>query len=891
MSSLADNVPTVLTQDLNTIPRLCADTDIMPEQESAGLALVELYKTNRWIILCAQMQSGKTGTLLLVACELLRLQLVDNVYIISGNTETALREQMKREINAFGRKYRQFVCKHYPTQYNVENLWGDIESHIFVKWGKDLEKQTVPTTRSLYIIDESHAAQNKGMRPHKFLKAMGIEANGDERLLANANAMVLSVSATPFSEISNDHYGENKWKGRVHLNVSDAYIGVEKMLDTGIIQLVRTTDFNAILMSKLRNILTYCPAYCIIRTKDKKNVHNIITCIESDAITVGAFEYKTYDSSSKINNLENLDILKNAPYRPTIIFIKGKCRMGQVLHTEHIALCVETALDTKTDASLQGLVGRMCGYKKHHPHACILIPDPHGKKKEELNLYVQFVNGSNVIPTKGMNLIASSITKEEPETYPIIPIRLRIQRGDYNMLTEGLHISNPSRSSIIASIIAAMRDPSYIKANYNGEVQTREIVQRFNNDDTIHISVHLIKKAKNDSLAQRISKAMKDKIPSKLGSSNGIRPDGKTKDGKWAVNAFVFNCDITCANDYIIKQGDIYLDMRTTQPSDNVNTFIQIVRTTGREIFSQPPNKKNSIPMHESPTPVLISQAEVNTSEATTTSEDTPPNDTLNTITSEDTHLNDTPLNTITSEDANLELITSDTLDATPLNSTALDIITLDATPPDKITFPRFSYCDFPVGAIKGYQSTNPNAKDELNDLFANHIPHHERAVVVVLDHIEFKTARRLVRAGINPSRIYIPQYDPATYRGMITDPIFAACVRLQTLKSLLTTLKDNQEPVAGVYADLTCAYPNGRDHLNIIRQVALIPGAVIGLTISLRNPEGSDFVHSDTVNMIEDIYKEFKPYKNLVREYAGRSAAYVYGVKTTMVTFMIKMA
>ena len=82
------------------------------EQIAAGLEIINCFwekPTNlRWVILFAQMQSGKTETYLFICCELIRLKVVENVVIFSGNAETDLRDQLKMEAfeNAdLGKKY------------------------------------------------------------------------------------------------------------------------------------------------------------------------------------------------------------------------------------------------------------------------------------------------------------------------------------------------------------------------------------------------------------------------------------------------------------------------------------------------------------------------------------------------------------------------------------------------------------------------------------------------------------------------------------------------------------------------------------------------------------------------------------------------------------------
>jgi len=63
------------------------DEDLSNQQIQAGNEIIECFINDpngiRWVVLLAQMQSGKTETYLFVCCELIRLQKVETVVIFS----------------------------------------------------------------------------------------------------------------------------------------------------------------------------------------------------------------------------------------------------------------------------------------------------------------------------------------------------------------------------------------------------------------------------------------------------------------------------------------------------------------------------------------------------------------------------------------------------------------------------------------------------------------------------------------------------------------------------------------------------------------------------------------------------------------------------------------
>ena len=81
-----------------TLVQLMDNTKFSKEQIIAKNNIINSFERVHWVILTDQMQSGKTFTILLTACELLMSGKIDNVIIFSGNSELDLKEQISKQI-------------------------------------------------------------------------------------------------------------------------------------------------------------------------------------------------------------------------------------------------------------------------------------------------------------------------------------------------------------------------------------------------------------------------------------------------------------------------------------------------------------------------------------------------------------------------------------------------------------------------------------------------------------------------------------------------------------------------------------------------------------------------------------------------------------------------
>jgi len=354
------------------------------EQIDASKRVLKIFQetSDRWAMLIAQMQCGKTSTFLLVAAEAFRENLVNRsnqitqAIIFCGNPETALKNQLKRDIRNFKSKYSLYLDERHPdlpieTRDLIMNRMDKMEKDVMFGSDLDVSKNQHLTLikNTLWIWEESHCASSKKNRPNLLLKYLGMRADGSIKPLKSKNNYVLSVSATPFSELASYfHKNKEHLKQLVWLEPGVGYKGVGHYLENHRIK--GFAEWKEQLDTNLSN--TYAGVtnkYGIVRIppshKNKKDPMNYAKQIATDH----DWKYQVIDSESISDNrldhgedYDPINDLNDAPDHNTLILIRGMYRMGKVVPKPHIAFVMETSKNPKTDTALQGLIGRMCGY-------------------------------------------------------------------------------------------------------------------------------------------------------------------------------------------------------------------------------------------------------------------------------------------------------------------------------------------------------------------------------------------------------------------------------------------------------------------------------------------------------------------------------------------------
>eukprot|EP00949_MAST-11_sp_MAST-11-sp1_P004818 g4818.t1 len=384
--------------------------------KAAEEILMHWLNGNRWVVLFAEMQSGKTGVMRYLAWLLndkgehgvklrTRLGLQESagadgvVEVIQHTHDNDLREQTKRELGPLS----EGRAKASSTGASENPIVP--EGNII--HGQNLKTKNWKKSGKAIFFDESHFGSAKDHTIPKDMEEKGIPLHVDLQSMEQRKTFVLSVSATPFTELE---FQERR--AIVKLKAGANYYSAKDMSERRL--LFNNKDFTeksgkGISWKPCETIVTGLQNYLMDARKDKTGLagrkHDsglfmfirIITrenCkganMRPDMIrSFGrkGFRVLEYDSANEKKEKVNLDkLLLAAPKKDTVIFIKNYLKTGKQLNTTHVGVVMDMPLQSKgprnVDTVVQGLVGRCCGYNKKE-HNVRVITD-----QEEVESYI-----------------------------------------------------------------------------------------------------------------------------------------------------------------------------------------------------------------------------------------------------------------------------------------------------------------------------------------------------------------------------------------------------------------------------------------------------------------------------------------------------------------------
>jgi hypothetical protein len=328
---------------------------IQQQTAAENIRRAYLVRKIRYAILKAQCQAGKTGAFQ----ELIRLMLlngdVQRVYILCGSSEIELRSQAIEDTKT-----------HNAAAY----ARGD----IVVLFHQDFKSATMDVTNALIVVDESHLVQTKGQHLDRFLARHGLSMDGNPATLNAKNAYIVSVDATPYSELAALEHKETPFPKHVEeLEPGSEYVGIGQYLYTG--RLTPTFDVSREPHRFSSLFPSGTPKYALARLssgrKGNKNIQELAIERACRAKGYRVIYYTAEKTDIAITRSQQLALrtegkvvpcLEDAPLVNTVVIIRGRLRAGKVVPKKHIAFVWEGATNSKTDALIQGLPGRMCGY-------------------------------------------------------------------------------------------------------------------------------------------------------------------------------------------------------------------------------------------------------------------------------------------------------------------------------------------------------------------------------------------------------------------------------------------------------------------------------------------------------------------------------------------------
>lgn len=518
----------------------------------------------RWVVLLAFPQSGKTTTFLFVACEMLRLGKVCNVTIMCGNADIDLKNQLvEAKENFIQKAYDIYLEETVQYDSRTRRIFLQLaKSKISILFGAGLDSGACEVKNTLIIWDEAHYAQDRTNRPHKYLQGVNITANGDVSNLEGVrNNYVLTVSATPFSELSNVVHN-NQSKRIVKMKPGVSYLGPRQFLERGsVIQFDSTDRMNALKNAMRDSEVQHqgVPKYCVVRFIGDENVDECGLA----AAEVG-WDVKMFDSKSM--TMRSMNDLSVAPVRNTLVVIRGKCRMGKKVPKMHISFVFESSIWSSTDVLLQALFARMFGYDAN-VDIKIYISDK--IQMSEVWRYIEMMEDTDdahpvkILPKHAKNLTSTTKIRAWDDTIPII-----LRTDDF--------LGDDKPDTIIRKVKSAFNQLMYGEegldsiTNHNSVEQTAEIARQISNApfDRSVFNVHDMEKSPGEAYATfaempaRMRTSIDNREPLSSGNLAGCG-FASDKSEVVQINVWVFNGDMFHQSQEF-KHGDIVIHARVS---------------------------------------------------------------------------------------------------------------------------------------------------------------------------------------------------------------------------------------------------------------------------------------------------------------------------------------
>jgi len=307
-----------------------------PQQCAAAnnIAAVFVQAVIRFAMLIARCQAGKTGAYLELINKMLREGTVTHAYILCGSNDTDLRNQAIKD----------------ASEANPEAF---ANGTIKVLFRQDFKGAEMDITNAILVNDESHMDQTQNQELDLFLAKHGLSMDGNPKSLVEKNAFLVSVDATPYSELAALMHKESYPKHVESLALGDGYLGLADYHYAGLIR--PTYDIGHAFSTMVQ---AAGKKYGLMRLTSSKHA------LKQEAAAIDA--YRRLGGAVKYHTAEREEIsvadLANAPEVATLVIVRGRLRAGKVVKKQHIAFVWEGARISKTDALVQGLLGRMCGY-------------------------------------------------------------------------------------------------------------------------------------------------------------------------------------------------------------------------------------------------------------------------------------------------------------------------------------------------------------------------------------------------------------------------------------------------------------------------------------------------------------------------------------------------
>lgn len=410
------------------------------QQRSAAEKIESIFAAGRihYCFLNADVQSGKTGCFQTVIRNMLAKSMIDRAYILCGSTETELYEQARADTLAYN---------------------ADYADKITVIFRQDFPKHALNVERALIVVDESHMDQSTDHKLAEYLAKYGLAMDGTRPIMLDKKTYILSVDATGYSEICAIRRGLSRSKAIVDLEAGVGYWGPaqyyhETFWRPGGAKLLQPTFDLWTGAARFQSL--FKPAtWNLMRLPGGKKEQKaaFIAHIRTICDRVNVKVY-LFNGSREDVQISRLSDPPPAGTHAALVLLDGRLRAGKVVPKRHIGFVWEGAKSSNTDAVVQGLLGRMCGYDFGAEKPIIFLPadslEHRDKKLVKLSeierhirthqsddslLFWENTDEPMAVPAKATNIVAGKNPKALEGVHRCPP--LRIQLGEDAEWAEG----------------------------------------------------------------------------------------------------------------------------------------------------------------------------------------------------------------------------------------------------------------------------------------------------------------------------------------------------------------------------------------------------------------------------------------------------------------------
>lgn len=334
-----------------------------PEQEQAVQeTLTNFRESCRYVVLLAMMQSGKTKTFHRVIRMMMKRGMIRRVVLLCGSNDVDLYKQAEMDAVDNNGKYCPHLCEYWGAPASKKRSQkkqhgyksADAAWPLQIVFHQDMLTATFDIRDTLFILDESHVAQDQDMRVASFFERHRLNLSGEDEHMKASNAYILSVSATPFSELALFLDNKTPNKRSVVMRQPAGHYGVPQYLHDELVRPAISLRHPEGAEEFTRNI----------RGRNLYNIVRINNVEEEEAFweICGAegFDVREYSSAHEGIVIDDMGLAP--PDMPTIILVKQRLRCGKVVPKRYVNMVWETSGEPNIDTILQSFLGRMCGY-------------------------------------------------------------------------------------------------------------------------------------------------------------------------------------------------------------------------------------------------------------------------------------------------------------------------------------------------------------------------------------------------------------------------------------------------------------------------------------------------------------------------------------------------